>query len=209
VQVVADAIHQRLRSYILSAEWRPNHRLVEEELAEELEASRTPVREALLRLEQEGLVERSRGWVVRTLQYSDIRNILETRIAVEGFGARLAALRIPVEDIKRLRDLARQMEMEGQTRITLNTLNNEFHSIIVAATGNDMLVEFHARTALNYWNFYVPVEFTTGDMVIVNQEHNDLIESLATGNADDAEAIARTHVENTMRIVLSAFHQNG
>ena len=62
---VTDGVYARLREAIVSAELRPNGRLVESELAVRLDVSRTPVREALLRLEQEGFVRRERGWVVR------------------------------------------------------------------------------------------------------------------------------------------------
>jgi len=84
-------VHDRLRTKIPTLEFSPGTRLVEDELTETFQAGRTPVREALLRLQGEGLVSRRRGWIVEATEPGAFRSIFEARIAIEGYAARLAA----------------------------------------------------------------------------------------------------------------------
>ena len=203
-RVIADVVYERLRAAILSAELRPNRRLVEEEIAAWLEVSRTPVREALLRLKTERLVTRDRGWIVRDHDPDDIRELLESRIAVEGFASRLAAERMQPKDVRALRDLAQEMETPGISRSDFNATNDRFHDLIIAAARNSVLGEFHRRTRLNYWNLGVPVVFTPAHDTQVNAEHQELIAAISRNDADAAEAVAREHVRHTMQIVLGA-----
>jgi DNA-binding GntR family transcriptional regulator len=202
--VIADVVHERLRAAILSAELRPNRRLVEEDIAAWLKVSRTPVREALLRLKQEGLVTRDRGWIVRDHDPSDVRELLESRIAVEGYASRLAAERMQAKDVRALPDLAQEMETPGISRPDFNSLNDRFHDVIVAAAGNSVLADFHRRTRLNYWNFGVPVVFTPAHDEQVNQQHRSLITAITQHDGDRAEEVARQHVQQTLDIVLAS-----
>ena len=119
-EFMADVVHERLREAILSAQFRPNHRLVEEELADWLKVSRTPVREALLRLRQEGLVEQRRGWIVRDHAPEEMLEIIEARAGIEAHAAYLAAGRLKQDDFARLDELIELMEEPGTSRIRLN-----------------------------------------------------------------------------------------
>lgn len=202
--VLADAVHERIRDAILRAEFRPNHRLVEEELAAWLNVSRTPIREALMRLRHEGLVVRTRGWVVRDPEPSEVVQILEARAAVESYAAGLAALRMGAEDIAKLKALTVKMEEPGAGRQQTNLLNNDFHEIITDAAGNYLLSQFHRRTRSNYWNFNVPVVFTPEDDEAVNRDHHELIAAIEARDAAKCSAIAKAHVELTVRIVKDA-----
>lgn len=202
--VMADAVHERIRDAILSAELRPNHRLVEEELAAELDVSRTPVREALLRLRQEGLVVQHRGWVVRDHAPSEILEIIEARASVESAAAYLAAKRIDEATLAELEDLATEMEAPGLSRIKINELNNRFHELVTNASGNSQLIQFARRTRINYWNFNQPVTFTPDDDHIVNTQHRELLEALRTGDGDTALRITRAHIEMTATIIATA-----
>ena len=91
---VSERCYTRLRRSIVDGRYRPHQRLVETDLAKELTASRTPVRQALQRLELEGLVAGSRhGWIVRQHSALDIQHIYDVRIALEGYASRLATER--------------------------------------------------------------------------------------------------------------------
>ena len=202
--LIADTVHERLRTAILSAEFRPNKRLVEAELADWLHVSRTPIREALLRLVQEGLVIRDRGWLVRDHDPMDILQVLEARLSIEGYAARLAAERMPAADLVGLRDLASEMEAPGISRADFNSVNDRFHDAITAAAGNVLLGQFHRRTKLNYWNLSVPVIFTKAHDELVNQQHRDLISAIAARDPESAEQVGRQHVQQTIDIVMAA-----
>ncbi len=201
-RVLTDSVHGRLRDAILSAELRPNRRLVEDEIALWLNVSRTPVREALLRLEQEGLVERSHGWVVREYDPAEIRARLECRLAVEGYASRLASIRRTERHLAELGEVALAMAEPGLTRYEFNALNDRFHRTITEAAGNPTLASLHAQTKLNYWDLSVPVIFSAEDDRVVAEQHQSLIEALSNRDADAAERLAREHVRRTLDVVL-------
>lgn len=197
----ADEVHARLRDSILSRELRPNQRLVEVDLAESLGVSRTPVREALLRLRQDGLVVQNKGWLVRDHDPAEVLEYLEARAILESATASLAATRVDADTIARLRSLQKEMEGKSHSRREINALNSEFHSIITEAGGNGVLASYARNTDVNYWTFRTPVVFNEVDNTLVEQEHRQLIDALERGDADEAARIARAHVERTSAII--------
>lgn len=199
----ADQIHERLRDGILSGEYRPNQRLVEEELARELQVSRTPIREALLRLRQQGLVQRERGWQVRDHGPLEILEFLEARAELESSTARLAATRITPDELGTLRELIAEMEAATNRRL-INLRNDEFHTVINDAARNHVLGNLARATRINYWNFPTPIPFTQDHDAIVNTAHRDLVSALSEGDAERAAAVAREHVLFTAQIIADA-----
>ena len=180
----------------------PNVRLVESELAVRLDVSRTPVREALLRLEQEGFVRRERGWVVRENEPEEVRSRLECRMAIEGYAARLASQRRDEGQIESLRELSAAM-LEGEREPgRMHALNDAFHRLILEASGNGTLAALHAQTKMNYWDLSVPVVFSADDDRLVDEQHAALLAAIADSDADAAERVARAHVQRTLDIVL-------
>ena len=137
-----------MRALILAGEYAPEERLIEEQLAERLGVSRTPVRQALTLLEAEGLVELApnRGATVRSFTVADVWDIYDLRAVLEGHAARRAAGRIQGDEVGRLRELAAQMEglagrfedHEEEIRALVG-LNQEFHGAIVEASRNTRL----------------------------------------------------------------------
>ena len=107
-------ILERLRALILTGEYGPDERLIEEQLAERLGVSRTPVRQALTMLEAEGLVEiaPNRGATVCSFSIEDVWDIYDLRAVLEGHAARRAAGRIEKRDLKRLQELAAERSGE-------------------------------------------------------------------------------------------------
>jgi DNA-binding GntR family transcriptional regulator len=198
-----ESVHARIRDAILSAEIKPGRRLVENDLAVWLDVSRTPVREALLRLEQEGFVRRLRGWVVREYEPSEVRARLECRLAVEGYAARLACSRRDEAQLESLAELRRAMSSAGLAREAFNELNDRFHRIIMEAAGNLALSSLHAQTKMNYWDLSVPVVFSTEDDRVVDEQHAALLAALEARDGDAAERVARAHVQVTMDKVVA------
>ncbi|TQL47745.1 DNA-binding GntR family transcriptional regulator [Homoserinimonas aerilata] len=201
--VAADSVHERIRDSILSGELRPNARLVEGDLAAWLGVSRTPVREALLRLTQEGLVARSRGWIVREHPPEEFLRILEARAATEGGAAALAARNITEAELAELRELLDGMEHPDASRTQVNELNKRFHQLVTEASRNYLLVQFAQRTRISYWNFTLSSLYTPEDTATVNAQHREIVERLAAGDAEGSERAVRAHIERT-RAVLGA-----
>lgn len=200
--LLATEVRARLRSMILAAELKPGQRLVEEDLCERLGVGRTPVREGLLLLQGEGYLARERGWVVQDIDRSQIRAIFESRAAIEGATARLAARRIDPAGCDALERLVEAMApADALTRSELNRINNAFHARIVEAAGNGLLSQFHERTQFYYWMLRVPVLFADQEIKRSNEEHSRIVAALRARDEDAAEQVARRHVEATMAIV--------
>ncbi|XVU22406.1 GntR family transcriptional regulator [Actinoplanes sp. CA-054009] len=203
-QFAADAAYQQLRDAILDGDIGPGRRLVEEELAGSLQVSRTPVREALLRLAQEGLVARTRGWVVRDHSPVEALQIVQARSAVESAAGRLAADLITEGDLAMLTELADEIDRPGATLRELNRLNRQFHGLITAACGNPLLVQFAQRTNISHWTFSGTWLMSPQDAAAVNAEHRQMIEALARRDGDATEALVRAHIGRTIRILEQA-----
>ena len=203
-ELIASDVHDRLRTKILTLEYRPGMRLVEDELTTTFSAGRTPVREALLRLQGEGLVSRQRGWIVEATDPANFRSIFEARIAIEGYAARLAAERIDDAGLQQLAALMADMDMQDRPRAEINRLNRAFHAGIVKASGNSLFVETHERTQFQYWNLRLPVVFLKEQLAVSTEQHRALFDALQRHDGSRAEEAARVHIESTMTIVAEA-----
>ncbi len=203
-ELIASDVYHRLRDQILTLEIKPGTRLVEDELTQTFGAGRTPVREALLRLQGQGLVSRGRGWVVEAVNPSAFRSIFEARIAIEGYSARLAAQKITSDGLERLESLLTALAPEEQPRSEINRLNRIFHQEIVAASDNALFVEMHERTQFQYWNLRLPVVFLRDQLRHSNEQHHLIFDALKHRDADLAERVAREHIEATLHIVSEA-----
>jgi DNA-binding GntR family transcriptional regulator len=144
---VTNAVRARdeLREAILTGSLPPGSRLRAEPLAERLQTSRTPVREALIQLAREGLVdiEPRRGAVVRQFDTADLADLYDVRRLIEPHAARRAATRIGAPDVARLTHLCDRADARGaaddEAVEDQVALNEEFHRIIVAAAGSPRL----------------------------------------------------------------------
>jgi DNA-binding GntR family transcriptional regulator len=134
-----------LREAILAGSLAPGSRLRAEPLAERLQTSRTPVREALILLAREGLVdlEPRRGAVVRSFDAADLADLYDVRALIEPYAARRAATRIEATDLDRLREICDEADARGAGDASAVedqvALNEEFHRIIVAAAASPRL----------------------------------------------------------------------
>lgn len=138
-----DTVYQYLRERIITLEYEPGFRLVEAQLSEELVVSRSPVKIALQRLEQENLVEREPGKspVVSPIRYEDCRMLLEARRGIEGCATRAAAEKITDEELEQLRQALLRMKRSDQACDPVQCAKNDarFHLLVVEAARNKYL----------------------------------------------------------------------
>jgi DNA-binding GntR family transcriptional regulator len=208
---------ERLRALILTGEYGPDERLIEEQLAERLGVSRTPVRQALTMLEAEGLVEitPNRGATVCSFSIEDVWDIYDLRAVLEGHAARRAAGRIERRELERMRELARDMEglpgqfddHEEEIR-ALVALNQEFHGTIVEASRNRRLERLINRTVEIPLMFKAFYWYTLHERTISNHYHRQILEALENGDADRAETIMREHVYEGRDFVIRALKED-
>ncbi|HZT55982.1 MAG TPA: GntR family transcriptional regulator [Burkholderiaceae bacterium] len=203
--LIAGDVHQKLRTKILTLEIKPGARLIEDEISTLLDAGRTPVREALLRLQGEGLVSRDRGWIVQPTDIASFRSIFENRIAIEGFASRLAAERATTADLDELQRLIDEMDHSDKIpRSETNRLNQLFHKDIVRLSANPFFAEAHERTQFQYWNLRLPVIFMKDQLAVSAEQHKAILKALKRRNGDEAERATREHIATTMQIVADA-----
>lgn len=200
----ADVIHDAIAEAILSRVLPPGWRLGEERLAALFDVSRTPVREALMRLESERLAARHRrsGLVVASLDPGQILEIYVIREALDGIAARLAAqMRSPVDIaiLERINDeIAASGRAEDYTRMA--SLNVEFHTALAHASKNALLQRFidQVHQAVRRFNRTTFSEPGRADEAV--QEHVAIIDAIRSGDESAAEAAARRHMEMALAV---------
>lgn len=201
---MAAGVYEQLRQRIVSGDIPPGERLTEIALAEDFGISRTPVREALRRLEQDGLVERAaRGMRVRERSPNEILEIYEVRILLETAAARAAATRRTPLDVARLEQLHENMvKTEVGDAQTMETINRRFHEMLWATSHNSTLID--VLTRLNsYLLRYRGTTLTHGDRwKTVLKEHEELLDAIREGDADRAAEIAEEHMTGARNVRL-------
>ena len=200
--------YRQLRDLLVNGDYRPNERLVETELAERLHISRTPIRDALQRLVDQGMIEsRNRGWIVREHTAREIREIFEARAALEGFATRLAAERATDEELKRISFIL-ERDRPVLTLATENAVqhNDEFHAVIVGACRNDRIIDLIRRNHDFYFNYRVAHLYTPDETTQSFIGHEQMAKHLIARDGPRAEIVARQHILESIDLILSKLH---
>ena len=206
-QSASAAAGEVIREAIIDGRLPPGKRLKEEELARELGMSRTPVREALLMLESEGLVESipRRGATVRSYAVGDLDDVYQLRALLEGYAARRAATRISPDDLARLEkscDRFDRLRAEDDL-LDLVKENLRFHSVIHEAAASDRLAALIRKVIeipLVYKSFYW---YSPEQKLISQHYHRQLTRSLRLGDGERAELIMKEHVLEARDFLLA------
>jgi DNA-binding GntR family transcriptional regulator len=209
---LVDAAYEQVRRRILDNVWPPGHQALEQEVALALGMSRTPVREALIRLQNEGLVEvvPRHGMRVLPVSADDMREIYEILTALECMAAELLARRKPSKsDLAPLVEATRAMDraLKVGDLEAWAAADEQFHAQLLELAGNRQL---HA-TVMNYWDRAHRARMVTLRLrpkpVNSTKEHMSLVERLLAGDAEGAAAVNRTHRQRASRELLSIFEQ--
>jgi len=200
-----------LRKKILSGELAAGMRLFEVPLTEMLNISRTPVREALLRLSEEGLLERvnSGGFVVRTFSFADVVDAIELRGVMEGTAARLAAERgVAPAEMAHIQSLVEQLDAcfgPGWNDVDFDRyreLNAAFHEALAGLCGSPMVkreVERTARLPFASPSAFLQerADFLHHSLRMAHEHHRAIVQAIAKREGTRAEALARDHANLT------------
>jgi DNA-binding GntR family transcriptional regulator len=200
---VVDQVYVAIRDRITSGSLPRGARVHQEDLAEELGVSRTPVREALRRLAAEGLVEMrtNRGARVADIDQGGMRGAYDARLVVEPGAARLAARRRLPEPLARMRAAVASQRRSLRSVERSFEANREFHLALVAASGNDYLLQLVERlwVARIGGAIYERQVETQERMVLDVREHEQILEAIEAGDARRAESLTRRHLADAMR----------
>lgn len=197
----ADKAYAIVREGILDGTYRPGARITEQEIVRVSGVSRTPVREAFRRLQSDGLVQAEPNVGVLVADYSaaEADDIFGLRVLLEGYCARLAAERIAVEELEKLREMAaahrREVERDDPDLGAVARLNLEFHALLYQAARNPRLASI-LSSLIEPTMVRRTFEYYSRDALRRSaMDHQNLVDMLAAGFADGAESLIRTHVQ--------------
>ena len=194
---LADDVYAQILSAILSGEIVPGERLIQETIASQIDVSRTPVREAILRLEREGVLEATGrgGFQIREISEKEIQDLYLAREAVEGFAAKLLAGALSQEQAQTIETAVRsEMNLKSPHKEEHFHANRNIHRTVVAQTGNGILLDMFD----SIWNRGISIRsfaaYPIPDSRDNRQQHLLLLDQIKTGNPDEAETAMVAHI---------------
>lgn len=203
-----EMVFESLREAIISGRLRPGERMMEVQLAEEMGVSRTPVREAIRKLELEGFVAMlpRKGAYVADISVKDIVDVFEIRAALEALAAGLAAERITEEELDQLeRSLVQISECSSDDNLDAIVAGDvKFHDIIYQASRNQRLVQIITHLHEQIYRFRMTSLSQPGRIKIALDEHKKIAEAISDRNVELAQELAREHIENAEQSLLNA-----
>ena len=201
--------YAEIRRRILNGELSAEAPLSEYQLAAELGLSRTPVREAVKRLESEGLLQSipNRGTFVAELTARDISEIYQVREQLEGFAARITAERMPEEGMKRLEEeinLLNTLASEGQL-VEVVASDIRLHKLILASTQNSRLIELLGTLDDQMHRVRALFPQSSEWLETTLAEHANIVKAIKARNGDEAERAMKTHLRSAREHAVKQF----
>lgn len=208
---LADDVYEAIFNKLMSLEIAPGSRITVDGLVRELEVSHTPIREALGRLEGEGLVVKTHlvGYSATpqiTRQHFD--ELYELRLLLEPDAARRAARRVNEKNVRRLTDTAEQMRRldggrERRKYSAFARLDADLHDQVLEIAGNELIRETLAHLHTHFHIFRLMFHARVTEEAL--SEHESLLVALSSGDEDGAERAMREHIDHSRRRLLMAF----
>jgi DNA-binding GntR family transcriptional regulator len=206
-----EVVYETLREAIRTGALTPGERLMEIQLAEELGVSRTPVREAIRKLELERFVVMlpRRGTYVANLSLKDINEVFEIRSALDGLAAGLAAERITEEELEQMERLLVEIadHIEKRNNMKIVEADEAFHDILYRASRNERLVGIIYNLREQFARFRSVSINYPGRLQNTLEEHRQVVEAIAQRNPELAQQKAREHIENAEQTLLLEMEQ--
>lgn len=203
---LGEVVFEYLRNAILNGTLKPGERLMEISLADQLGVSRTPVREAIRKLEKEKFVEMipRKGAYVANLTARDILEVLEIRIVLEGFASKLAAERMGDEDVAELESILAEFNkaLEVLDRPEMIRRDNEFHNKIYSAAKNNKLVEIVKELHDQYQRFRLIFFNEYDDYNDLQVWHQNIVDAIRNRDGNRAKECAEYHVRSIRESVI-------
>ena len=205
-----DVVFNTLRQAILRGELKPGERLMEIQLANKLGVSRTPIREALRKLELEGLVNMvpRKGAEVADITEKSLRDVLEVIKALEELSVQLACEKITEEEIEELKRVAERFKdtLNDQDVTKIAEADVAFHDVIYTATDNQKLILLLNNLREQMYRYrveYLKKEEAYPQLIA---EHEELIDNISKRNKEEATRIMCEHIDNQVATVINVIH---
>ncbi len=201
-----DVVFNTLRQAILRGEMEPGERLMEIQLAQKLGVSRTPIREAIRKLELEGLVIMipRKGAEVAHITEKDMKDVLEVRATLEELAVSLACKNVSEEKIAELKAANKAFEASIVSKDVVNIVDADvkFHDIIYSMTNNARLIQIINNLREQMYRYRLEyVKDARIHSVLIN-EHNDIIKQLEDRNIERAKEVVHQHINNQEKGII-------
>jgi DNA-binding GntR family transcriptional regulator len=202
-----DVVFNTLRQAILKGELKPGERLMEIQLANRLGVSRTPIREAIRKLELEGLVLMipRKGAEVAKITVKNLRDVLEVRRALEELAVQVACEHITDEQLQEINQAAAEFEKAVKNKELSNLTESDikFHDLIFQSTTNQKLIVILHNLREQMYRYRVEYLKDSKSHIQLIREHADIINALERRDKEAATLAIRTHIENQEKTVIS------
>lgn len=207
-----DIVFRNLRTAILRGDFQPGERLMENQLADRMGVSRTPIREAIRKLELEGLVVMvpRKGAEVADITEKDINDVLEVRATLEGLAIKLACANMDAEDIEKLAN-ANQAFIDAVNEKKLEEIvvrDIAFHDIIFEASGNEKLIQIINNLREQIYRYRIEYIYNIADHNQLVSEHLQIVDALRKKASKHAVDLAIAHIQTQKKSVIEYTKKN-
>ena len=210
---LGEHVFDSLKQAIIRGNMSPGEWLIESHIADTLGISRTPVREAIHKLEREGLIERQPrgGFTVLGLNRDDIEETFGIRSVLEGYAAKLAAIKHKHKELKPLEAKIDEFEkcLEKKQFTQLTRINTEFHDLLYALSKSPKLIHIINGLTDQIFRFRQIILKETKMARVSNEDHKQMLKFIRKRDADGVERLVRDHILRGQEIVLEEFDKQG
>jgi len=204
---LSEKAYRLIKQKVVTLELPPSAVIDEHVLMQELGLGRTPIREALQRLDSEGLVNivPRRGTFVNDISVTDLQKIFELRVVLEGFCARVAAQRVTEDELEKMESVLRDLEqLQGGESQALMSIDKRFHRLLYAAADNEFMADILNRLydlSLRLW--YLVLNHLNEVRHSIEQ-HHEVLDALREGDGAQAETTIQKHILEFQQSIKAA-----
>ncbi|MHB8126045.1 MAG: GntR family transcriptional regulator [Desulfitobacteriaceae bacterium] len=202
-----EIVFESMRDAIIGGVLKPGERLMEIQLAEEMGVSRTPVREAIRKLELEAFVVMipRKGAYVAGVSHKDVADVFEIRAALEGLAAGLAAERITEDEIEQMERVLLFADGEETDLDKIVARDTDFHDLVYKASRNNRLLQILANLREQIQRFRATSLAVPGRVLDTIKEHRAIVEALVEHNSELAQELMTAHIVTAENVMFETF----
>ncbi|MFO7984313.1 MAG: GntR family transcriptional regulator [Desulfatiglandaceae bacterium] len=212
-QSLGQSVYEKLKFAIVQGDFDPGSRVVESRVADALGISRTPVREAIHKLEREGLLHQDPkgGFFVKGLTRADIEETFGIRSVLESYAAKLAARRYLKDELNPLEEKigAYQVCLDRGNLEALPSINTEFHDLLYGLSRSPKLIKMINDLREQIYRFRLVILKIFPMAQLSNQDHRLMLKAIKDRDAEGVERLTRAHILRGQEIVLKEFDMQG
>ena len=205
-ELLNQKVYRVLKEAIIKGFLEPGTKLLENKIAEKMQVSRTPVREAMQKLVAEGFVKTSpnKKMIVSEVSLADIKEVLQIRGVLEGLAARIVAKKINRQEIIELENIVAQMSLHvnKENLSSYCKVDDEFHDLILNICGNKWIIQIRDNLGSFIYRSRIKSLSVPGRLKHSLEEHLAIMESLKKHNSAKADRLSQIHMTNTVINIL-------